>query len=320
MQRILAALTLATVAVAAPAGSERTRPTTTSQSDLDDFMRQVVAHRDENWKKLQQYVLDERETFELRGPTRLPIFGQRREYTWYIRDGFFVRSPVKYNGVSIGEDERRKFEADYLERQKKRDRRARGLAAEPEPEETDVNDVGGLLRQTREPQFVSSAYFLRFKFEEGNYALVGRETLDGRDVLRVEYYPREMFAPDNRRRRNSDKEESAKERARNLEMQRLMNKVALITLWIEPNAHQIIKYTFDNVGFDFLPVSWLLHVSDAKAVMKMTQPFPDVWLPDGLEINVALMIATGQFDLRYALDYHDYRQPDVTTKVGIKEK
>jgi hypothetical protein len=32
------------------------------------------------------------------------------------------------------------------------------------------------------------------------------------------------------------------------------------------------------------------------------------------------MIATGQFDLRYALDYHDYRQPDVTTKVGIKDK
>jgi len=319
MQRILAALALAAVAVAAPAGSERTRPTT-EQSDLDDFMRQVVAHRDENWKKLQQYVLDERETFELRGPTRLPIFGQRREYTWYIRDGFFVRSPVKYNGVSIGEDERRKFEADYLERQKKRDRRARGLAAEPEPEETDVNDVGGLLRQTREPQFVSSAYFLRFKFEEGKYALVGRETLDGRDVLRVEYYPREMFTPDNRRRRNGDKEESAKERARNLEMQRLMNKVALITLWIEPAAHQIVKYTFDNVGFDFLPVSWLLHVSDAKAVMKMTQPFPDVWLPDGLEISIAVMIASGQFDLRYALDYHDYRQPDVTTKVGIKDK
>jgi len=317
MQRILAALGCAAGLAATLAGAPAAAP---EQNDLDDFMRQVVAHRDENWKKLQQYVLDERESFELRGPTRLPIFGQRREYTWYIREGFFVRSPLRYNGVVIGEDERRKFEAEYLARQKKRDLRARGLAAEPEPEEGDVNDVGGLLRQTREPQFVSSAYFLRFKFEEGKYALVGRETIDGRDVLRVEYYPREMFTPDNRRRRSTDNEGSAKERARNREMQRLMNKVALITLWIEPNAHQIIKYTFDNVGFDFLPVSWLLHVSDAKAVMKMTQPFPDVWLPDSLEVNVALMIATGQFDLRYALDYHDYRQPDVTTKVGIREK
>src|SRR5262249_49741107 len=243
----------------------------------------------------------------LRGPTRLPIFGQRREYTWFIRDGLFVRSPVKFNGVPIADDERRKFEADYLERQKKRDLRARGLTAEPPADEPDANDVGSLLRQTPEPQFVSSAYFLRFKFEEGHYALVGRETLDGRDVLRVEYFPREMFTPNNRRR-NTDKD-SEKDRARMAAMQQLMNKVALITLWIEPNAHQVVKYTFDNVGFDLLPVSWLLHVSDARATMKMTQPFPDVWLPDSLEVNVALMIATGQYDLRYALDYHDYRQP-----------
>jgi len=316
MQRILSVVAcLAGLAVATGASGRAAE-----QSDLDAFMRQVVAHRDENWKKLQQYVLDERESFELRGPTLLPIFGQRREYTWYIRDGLFVRSPVKFNGVAIGDAERKKFESDYLERAKKRDLRARGLSVEPPSDESDVNDVGGLLRQTREPEFVSSAYFLRFKFEEGKYALVGRETLDGRDVLRVEYFPREMFTPNNRRRPNDKDKESAKDRAKNLEMQRLMNKVSLITLWIEPNAHQIIKYTFDNVGFDFLPVSWLLHVSDAKATMKMTQPFPDVWLPDSLEVNVALMIATGQFDLRYALDYHDYRQPDVTTKVGIKEK
>jgi len=316
MQRILSVVAcLAGLAVATGASGRAAE-----QSDLDAFMRQVVAHRDENWKKLQQYVLDERESFELRGPTRLPIFGQRREYTWYIRDGLFVRSPVKFNGVAIGDAARKKFESDYLERAKKRDLRARGLSVEPPSDESDVNDVGGLLRQTREPEFVSSAYFLRFKFEEGKYALVGRETLDGRDVLRVEYFPREMFTPNNRRRPNDKDKESAKDRAKNLEMQRLMNKVSLITLWIEPNAHQIIKYTFDNVGFDFLPVSWLLHVSDAKATMKMTQPFPDVWLPDSLEVNVALMIATGQFDLRYALDYHDYRQPDVTTKVGIKEK
>jgi hypothetical protein len=314
MQHILAVLVCAT-GLAAVTGA-------VAQSDLDDFMRQVVAHRDENWKKLQQYVLDERESFELRGPTRLPIVGQRREYTWYIRDGFFVRSPLKFNGVSIGEEERRKFEADYLMRQKQRDLRARGLSVDtPEAEEAAVEDVGSLIRQTREPQFVSSAYFLRFKFEQGRYALVGREMLDGREVLRVEYFPAQLFTPANRRRQNDkDDKNSAKDRARTLEMQRLMNKVALITLWIEPNAHQIVKYTFDNVGFDFLPVSWLLHVSDAKATMKMTQPFKDVWLPDSLEVNVALMIASGQYDLRYALDYHDYRQPDVTSKVGIKDR
>src|SRR5437762_10670753 len=115
-----------------------------AQTDLDAFMRQVVARRDDNWKKLQQYILDEREVIELRGPTRLPIWGERRDYTWYIRDGFFVRSPLKFNGVTIPEAERRKYEADYLERQKKRDVRFRSAngASAPEVAAEDANDSG----------------------------------------------------------------------------------------------------------------------------------------------------------------------------------
>src|SRR5215468_313051 len=87
-------------------------------------MKQVVARRDDNWKKLQQYVFDEREQLELRGPNRAPIWGERREYTWYIRDGFFVRSPTKFNGVTIGEAERRKSEAEYLRQVQEREKRA----------------------------------------------------------------------------------------------------------------------------------------------------------------------------------------------------
>jgi len=45
-----------------------------------------------------------------------------------------------------------------------------------------------------------------------------------------------------------------------------------------------------------------------------------VWLPNGVDMTVVMTLAVGQFDLHYALDYHDYRQPDVTTKVGIKER
>jgi hypothetical protein len=318
MQRIVAVMLGLAGSLAAVAP-----PRLTAQTDLDAFMKQVVARRDDNWKKLQQYVLDEREMLELRGPTRQLIWGERRDYTWYIRDGFFVRSPLKFNGVTIAEAERRKYESDYLERQKKRDVRYRSMngLSEPTPaaeQANDSGDVAALIKQSREPQFISSAYFLRFKFEEGKYALVGRETLDGREVLRVEYFPARMFTGTNRRR--NGKEPSANDRARDAEFQRLMNKVALVTLWIEPKAHQIVKYTFDNVGFDFLPAQWLVHVSDAKATMKVAEPFPDVWLPDSLDVDVALTVAIGQFDLHYGLDYHDYRQPDVTTRVGIKEK
>jgi hypothetical protein len=305
-----------------------------AETDLDAFMRQVVAKRDDNWKKLQQYVFGEREQFDLRGPTRIPLWGERREYTWFIRDGFFVRSPVRINGVTIGEADRVKAEAIYLKQAQDREKRGQGghialgsngLSIQPgtdAAEKTDdlAQDVGGVIRQTREPGFISSAYFLRFKFEEGKYALAGREQLNGRDVLRIEYYPARMFGGTDRRRaaERRGKEPSADEKARDAEFQRLMNKVALVTLWVEPKAHQIVKYTFDNVGFDFLPVQWLVHISDFKATMTVAQPFPDVWLPTALEMNLAMIAAVGQVDMHYSLEYHDYRVPSVTSKVGVK--
>lgn len=305
-----------------------------AQTDLDAFMRDVLARRDDNWKKLQQYVLDEHEAIELRGPTRLPMWGEKRDYTWYIRDGFFVRSPVKVNGVTIGEDERRQFEADYLRRLQQRERQAQaqggsvGLGSSgvfvemPDDTPTVVadTDVDGILKQTRRPQFISSAYFLRFKFEQGKYALVGRESLDGHDTLRIEYYPAQMFSGSDRRR---GRDQSDKDKARDAEFRRLMNKVALITLWVEPATHQIIKYTFDNIALDFLPGQWLVHVDDVKASMTMAQPFADVkdvWLPRSMDLTLGLTMAIGQLDLRYALDYTDYRRPDVTSKVGVKER
>lgn len=306
-----------------------------AQNDLDELMRQVVVRRDENWKKLQQYVFDERERFDLRGPARIPLWGERRDYTWFIRDGFFVRSPVKINGVTIGEADRFKAEAIYLKQAQDREKRGQrgsvsigsdGVSVQPGDRGADTaatnddlaQDVGGVIKQTREPGFISSAYFLRFKFEEGKYALVGREQLDGREVLKIEYYPARMFGGSDRRRNDRPRDTSRQEQARDAEFQRLMNKVALVTLWVEPKAHQIVKYTFDNVGFDFLPVAWLVHISDFKATMSVAQPFPDVWLPTTLEMHLAMIAAVGQVDLHYSLEYHDYRVPSVTSKVGVK--
>ena len=314
-----------------------------AENDLDAFMRQVVASRDANWKKLQQYVFDEREQFDLRGPTRIPLWGERREYTWYIRDGFFVRSPVKVNGVAIGEADRLKYETDYLRRVQKRDERRTDLVrsgppttaipekAGPEAPQEAPTDVAGLIRQSRQPEFISSAYFLRFKFDAGAYALVGRERLENLDVLRIEYYPTKLFsdAPDRRERRDGQgrregqegrgTQESPEKRAQrereDAQFNRLMNKVALVTMWIEPTSHQIVKYTYDNVALDFLPAPWLVHVDDVRASMTMGQPFPDVWLPRGLEMNAALTLALGSVEFRYTLDYHDYRQADATIKV-----
>jgi hypothetical protein len=310
----VAALVLAFAAASLPVRAE---------SDLDALMRQVLARRDENWKKLQQYVLDEREQIELRGSDTQPIWGERREYTWYIRNGLFVRSPIRFNGVEINEAERRNYEAEFLKRAEERERRGRPQPAGPGPSQSTApgaasadrpESVDGLLRQVREPQFISSAYFLRFKFEEGTYALVGRETLDGHDVVRVEYYPANLYS--DRQRRSMARDHNPRD-PKDAELQRMMNKVALVTLWIEPDAHQIVKYTFDNIDLDFLPAQWLVRLGNVRATMTMTQPFPDVWLPRDLQFVVDAQVAVGRFDIRWGVEYRDYRQVDVTSNFRV---
>ena len=289
-----------------------------SRSDLDDLMSEVLQHRDENWKKLQQYVLDEREEVAFTGPGGARLWGERRDYTWYIREGFFVRSPVRANGSAVTDSERLRYEDEFLKRAKGRDAAARASDARtPDaPVSEPQSSVENLLAQTRQPQFIDSAYFLRFKFEPGRYALVGRETFENRDVLRVEYYPERLFSheqdAESRRRaeRRTDRREDMESAT-----ERSLNKVALVTLWVEPALKQIVKYTFENVDFDFLPGAWLLRVDDLKATMKMAEAFKGVWLPARVDILFGMRTAAGPFSIGYQIDYRDYREASSTGRV-----
>jgi hypothetical protein len=159
-----------------------------------------------------------------------------------------------------------------------------------------------------EPAFVSHAYFLRFRFEPNHYALVGREIVDGRSVLRIEYYPSELFREGRTRpnRRVREREENIEEK---------MNKVSLVTLWVDREAHQILQYAFDDIDMDFLPGRSLARVDDLKATMRMGQPFPGVWLPKDIEMRFRMTLAAGAVGARYLVEYYDYRQADVTYKV-----
>lgn len=295
------------------------RAAQTGGSDLDAFMRQVLARRDENWRKLQQYVLEEQETADLLGPGGERLFGTRREYAWYIRDGVFVRSPLRIDGVAVSEADRRTYETRWMERERERERarERRHGEASGSPVADAPDDAGratqdgrdALLHLAQEPRFVSGAYFLRFEFEAGHYALVGREDYDGQDVLRIEYYPARLFRGD----RDGDSDEGAPdERAR---LTRQMNKVARVTLWVEPGDHQIVKYTFENTDLDFLPGRSLVRLDDLRATMTMGQPFPGVWLPRDVDAQGAITVAAGTYAVRYAIRYADYREAEVKVRV-----
>lgn len=315
--RLLAALVCAVALWAA-----RPAPLT-AQSDLDRLMESVLARRDDNWKKLQQYVLDEREAFDITGPGGVPVYGFRREYTWFIRDGIFVRSPLRADGVAVPEGDRRRMEDAWLGREQRREERRRRTAereAAGEPAGEDRNTVtlgaqgldvnlADVLGQSGEPRFVSAAYFLRFRFEPGRYALVGREQVDGRDALKIEYYPVAGLFGSGRARPNK------RVRDRDDEIEEKMNKVSLVTLWVDRAAPQILQYTFDDIDMDFLPGRSLVRIDDVKATMRMGQPFAGVWLPSAVDMRFRMTLAVGGVDASYRVEYHDYRLAEVSYRI-----
>ena len=321
MRRPISRFVLVMVLLCPAAATAQTAAAKTT--DLDAFMARALQRRDIDKKTLSDYVLDEVEEFEVLGPGGMPFTRMRREYTWYVRDGFHVRSPIKFDGVPIPESERRAYEERWLKAEQSR----RTSRAERDEKRAAEGKAPVLSAPSiNEPRFVSESYFMDFKFEPGNYYLAGKESLDGQTVLKIDYLPTGLFNDDDDERREArgekakpkEKEkEKDKEKAHEQEIDRKMNKSSQVTLWVDPASHQIVKYTFDNVWLDFLPAGWIVRVDDLRASMQMSQPFAGVWLPKDVAIHAGVTIALGSMELRYKRAFSNYRKADVTSKVSV---
>jgi hypothetical protein len=327
---LTACLLAAALPLAAPPARAQV-PNARPQTDLDAFMARVLARRDENWKKLHDYILSETERLTLAGPGGVPLYGFRREFSWYVRDGYLIRSPIRFDGVTIAEPERRRYEERWLAEEKGRETRQnndvgqKGGAGTPETGAlvapgTDPSALEAMVTGRVEPRFVSEAYFLRFKFEPGNYYFVGREQLDGREVVRIEYYPTQLFTDEEHRageRKPAPKPDKQADKARQVEarVNRSLNKVALVTLWIEPTEFQIVRYTFDNVDFGFLPGRWLVRVDDVRASMTMGKVLDGVWLPRAIVMRADLSMANGSFQFEYGREFYDHKKAEVSARI-----
>ena len=342
MRRVLVLIALA-VAVICPPGvlaqaPPKAPPKTT---DLDRFMEAALRRRDIDRQTLSDYVLDEVETFEVLGPGRIPFARMRYEFTWYVREGIHVRSPVKVNGVPMSEADRRAYEDRWVRSEEGR----RKFRTEREAKREQAGKPPAVsVPSINEPRFVSESYFMDFKFEPGNYYLAGKENLDGHEVLKIDYLPTKLFNEDDeksedaeiRKERDTEKAKESRdakpaekkpdkkaakqeEKDKKLEedIDRKMNKSSQVTLWVDPASHQIVKYTFDNVWMDFLPGGWFVKIDDLRASMQMGQPFPGVWLPHNLGIHAGLSLALGSMELSYKREFSNYRKADVTSKIRV---
>ena len=192
--------------------------TAAAQSDLDRFMERVLARRDENWKKLQQYVLEERETLRVDGAVGSALYGFTREYSWFLRDGIFVRSPVKADGVTIGEAERRRAE-DELD--------GSPAAARGATDGARAGRAGAALRLLRVlPRVQVRSRAVR----------AGRP----RAVRRTRRAPHRVL-PDADSLPKDPRGRTAAFASGTRKSQEKMNKVSLVTLWVDPAEHQIVQ-------------------------------------------------------------------------------
>ena len=334
----LPAVCLAAAVIAYPSAQSSSGPDRVgSASDLDTLMSEVLNHRDENWKKLQQYTLIERETLQITALAVFRLFGFEREYMWFPRQGFFVRSPLKMDGVAIDEATRLKEEEKSLrsaqnaeKARKERDaKKARaGAAAEGDvpaltssvPGDLAVtNAVEDVINQTFEPGFVRSANFMEFKFDAGSYALAGRERMLDRGVLKIEYYPTKLFRDENPKKPPCDQRSAGSKCTKDEEFEQgidqKMNKVSLVTLWVDPAEKQILKFEFRFQDLDFLPGHSIIRFESARSTMEMGEPFANVWLPSSIGMRFRLGSAAGPLEARYEVKYRDYRLPEVTGRV-----
>ena len=179
--------------------------------------------------------------------------------------------------------------------------------------------MSSLIQQRREPEFIESAYFFKFRFEAGKYVFVGRERLNDRDVLCIEYYPARLFAVSKGRPQSpSDAAPSPPADRNAMESDafgQIMNKASLVTLWIDPAANQIVKYTFTTLNIDAMPAAWFARLREFKASMTMGQPFKDAWLPKEVEFRAGALLASGPIDVAYHIEYRNYLEATATAKI-----
>ena len=115
--------------------------------------------------------------------------------------------------------------------------------------------------------------------------------------------------------RGDSEERDPKRQEQSDRIERQMNKVAKATLWVDPSINQILQYQLHNMDMDFLPGRSLVRVDELNAAMRMSQPFPDVWLPQSIDIAVGMTTALGRFAARYDVRYTDYRLASTSARI-----
>ena len=155
-------------------------------------------------------------------------------------------------------------------------------------------------------------------------------------MVKIEYYPSRLFSDDEDREKKevtisaggdvkvqpaqekpADKKPAKRDKGDDLEqeIEAALNKVTMVTMWIDPQEFQIVKFAFDNVDWGFLPGRAIVRVDQAKATMTMGRYFDNIWLPKEIAFNFGATFAAGSYTFRYGREFYDYRRGEVSAKI-----
>lgn len=276
--------------IQSPAGREAA-----SEDELSAFVARVLERREVNWAELYDYVFREREVVELRSDALVPEQAIRREFVWFVRDGYLVRSPDRFDGARVDAAERRRYEDAWI---------------------ADTDDD-----ERRQP--LAREGFFEFVFKEGHegeFLVAGREKIEGRNTVVLEYYPRRLFADLDDEDEDGARQDGVADEFEH-EFTRMLDKTSLVRLWVLPEQHQIVRMTFENVGLDFLPLRWLVRVDDFEVTMTMGEPIAGIWLPARIAARGQVSTAAGFLQVVYLREFYDYRRTDVqgAVRFGLPE-
>ena len=153
-------------------------------------MEKVLARRDVNRQTLEQYILDETETFEILGPGRDAAPPDRSASSrGTCATACTCAAPSGSTASRSARNARKEYEdagsstnaSGRSGRTPRRPARTRTRQHQPPEPAVTSDDPASPSGATPipTPRFVSEAYFMDFKFEPGNYYLAGRETARG---------------------------------------------------------------------------------------------------------------------------------------------
>ena len=239
-------------------------PGAAGSTDLDVLMCEVLDRRDANRAALAAYEFEETEDLEVRGQEEVaPVQSYSREFAWRQRDGRLWRDLVSVNGVVVG---------------------AGGRSWEPQAAASE--------RGFSVDDFYDWDSLFNFPFEAGRYFLAGHEAYEGRQVLRIEYYPTYLFS------RPEDERVIGGE----------LDRSIVVTMLVLPEERQIVKWTLETVGLHFLPFRWLLRAGSVEVSMTTDRAADGTWLPREILLGARASTAGQQLTLRMTRRFRGFRR------------